>query len=161
MHNLLPQRAIGSIRRQQTIYSIMALFFVLVLVLSSISHSPAAAQSATPVISLSASCTPDAQGSFTITNIGSSMVTPGSYTLLLNGTPVATNSFQLNAGASTQIHTSGLFGTLELDVSGGGGAPGGQQGLRARAQPRGGPGRRAPLPGRRRVGGGGGPCSLS
>ena len=70
MHNLLPQRAIGSIRRQQTIYSIMALFFVLVLVLSSISHSPAAAQSATPVISLSASCTPDAQGSFTITNIG-------------------------------------------------------------------------------------------
>jgi archaellum component FlaF (FlaF/FlaG flagellin family) len=78
---------------------------------------------AQPVLSLSASCTPDAQGTFTITNIGSNMTGPGTWTLLLDGTPIATNSFQLLAGASTSINTSGLFGTLELDASGGGAAP--------------------------------------
>ncbi len=78
---------------------------------------------AVPILSLSASCTPSAQGTFTITNTGSDMTGPGTYTLLLNGTPIATNSFQLNAGASTNINTSGLYGTLELDASGGGAAP--------------------------------------
>lgn len=29
----------------------------------------------------------------------------------------------MTAGQSTSIHTSGLFGTLELDTSGGGAAP--------------------------------------
>ncbi len=81
------------------------------------------ALAAGPVISLSAICTPDAQGTFTITNIGGDMTGPGTYTLLLNGTPLATNSFQLAAGASTTVRTSGLFGTLELDTSGGGAAP--------------------------------------
>ena len=52
------------------------------------------------------------------------MTGPGTWTLLLNGTPIATNSFQLNAGASTQCQHLGLFGTLELDTSGGGAAPG-------------------------------------
>ncbi len=113
----------GTFQKQRTYYSIMALFFTLVLVLSSLSQFPAAAQATTPAISLSASCTADAQGTFTITNIGSDMTSQGSWTLLLNGTPIASNNFQLNAGASTQIHTSGLFGTLELDTSGGGTAP--------------------------------------
>ena len=44
------------------------------------------------------------------------MTGPGTWTLLLNGTPIATNTFQLNAGACTNINTSGLFGTLELDT---------------------------------------------
>src|SRR5512140_3694875 len=122
MFNLL-QRAGVTIRKQRTSYAIMALFYILVLALSSLSQAPAAAQVTTPVISLSASCTPDAQGTFTITNTGSDMLTAGTYTLLLNGTPIATGNFQLNAGASTQIHTSGLSGTLELDTSGGGTAP--------------------------------------
>ncbi|HUK14265.1 MAG TPA: hypothetical protein VLW17_13285 [Thermoanaerobaculaceae bacterium] len=73
-----------------------------------------------PTVSLEASCTPDAQGTFTITDTGADMPSPGTYTLLLNGTAIATDTFQLKAGASTAIHTSGLFGTLELDVSGGG-----------------------------------------
>jgi len=76
-----------------------------------------------PIISLSSSCTPDAVGTFIITNIGSNMTSPGTWTLLLNGTPIASNNFQLNAGQHTQVNTSGLFGTLELDTSGGGAAP--------------------------------------
>jgi hypothetical protein len=78
---------------------------------------------AVPIFTLSASCTPSAQGTFTITNTGTNMTGPGTWTLNLNGTPIATNSFQLNAGASTSINTSGLFGTLDLFVSGGGAAP--------------------------------------
>jgi hypothetical protein len=114
----------NKIGMQRVIYSLFALIFSLTLALGMPSQQPVAAQApATPVISLSASCTPDAQGTFTITNIGTSMTSAGTYTLLLNGTPIATNSFQLNAGASTQINTSGLFGTLELDTSGGGAAP--------------------------------------
>jgi hypothetical protein len=50
------------------------------------------------------------------------MTGPGTWTLLLNATPIATNTFQLNAAQSTNINTSGLYGTLELDVSGGGAA---------------------------------------
>jgi hypothetical protein len=110
----------NKIGMQRVIYSVLALIFSLTLALGTPSQQPVAAQSTVPVFSLSASCTPSAQGTFTITNIGSNMTGPGTYTLLLNGTPIATNSFQLNAGASTQISTSGLFGTLELDASGGG-----------------------------------------
>jgi hypothetical protein len=73
-----------------------------------------------PDVSISASCTPDAQGTFTITDTGGSMTSPGTWTLTLNGTPIATNTFQLLAGASTSVNTSGLFGTLEMIVSGGG-----------------------------------------
>ena len=107
-------------QKQRIIYSALALFMALSLALSPQNQIPAAAQANLPVFSLSADCTPDAQGTFTITNIGSDMTGPGSYTLLLNGTPIATSSFQLNGGSSTTIQTSGLYGTLELDVSGGG-----------------------------------------
>ncbi len=89
----------GIIRKQRIYYSLLALFFTLVLALSPVFHLSVAAQASTPVLSLSASCTPDAQGSFVITNIGSNMTGPGTWTLLLNGTPIASNSFQLNAGA--------------------------------------------------------------
>ena len=85
--------------------------------------APIARAQPVPVLSLTASCDADAQGTFTITNIGADMTGPGTYTLLLNGTPIASNTFQLNAGQSTQVRTAGLFGTLELDTSGGGTSP--------------------------------------
>ena len=105
----------GIIRKQRTYYSLLALFFTLVLAFSPVIQLPAAAQATTPVLSLSASCTLDAQGTFVITNTGSNMTGPGTWTLLLNGTPIASNSFQLNGGTSLAINTSGLFGTLEFD----------------------------------------------
>jgi hypothetical protein len=69
---------------------------------------------------VTASCTLDAQGTFTITNTGGDMLSAGSWTLTENGTPVASNSFQLASGKSFTVNTSGLFGTLELTASGGG-----------------------------------------
>ncbi|MDD5564115.1 MAG: hypothetical protein PHQ91_10415, partial [Thermoanaerobaculaceae bacterium] len=73
-----------------------------------------------PDVTVTASCTLGAVGSFTITNNGGAMPSAGSWTMTLDGTPIATNSFQLGAGASTSINTSGLFGVLELTASGGG-----------------------------------------
>ena len=71
---------------------------------------------APPSFSVGASCTADAQGTFTITDTGGNMTVPFTWRLSLNGTAIASNSFQLNAGASTTIHTAGLFGTLTLDI---------------------------------------------
>lgn len=69
-----------------------------------------------PAFTVSANCAADATGTFTITDIGDSMTVPFTWRLSLNGTPIAQNGFQLNTGQSTSIHTSGLFGTLTLDV---------------------------------------------
>ena len=73
-----------------------------------------------PDVTVTASCTLGAVGLFTITNNGEAMLTTGSWTLTLDTTPIATNTFQLAAGASTSVNTSGLYGALELTVSGGG-----------------------------------------
>ncbi len=79
-----------------------------------------AAQQDVPVLSVTAACDTAANGTFVITDTVANMTSAGSWTLSLNGTPIATNSFQLNAGQSTSIHTSGLFGTLVLTALGGG-----------------------------------------
>ena len=52
----------------------------------------------------------------TITNVGGDMTVPFTWRVSLNGTPIAQNTFQLTAGQSFTINTSGLYGTLTLDV---------------------------------------------
>jgi hypothetical protein len=69
-----------------------------------------------PSFTVSASCAPDATGTMTITDNGGNMTVPFTWRLDLNGVPVAQNSFQLNAGQSFTLSTSGLYGTLTLDV---------------------------------------------
>jgi hypothetical protein len=69
-----------------------------------------------PTFQVSAACAPDATGVMTITNTGADMTTPFTWRLSLNGTPITQNSFQLTAGQSFTISTSGLYGTLTLDV---------------------------------------------
>ena len=69
-----------------------------------------------PSFTVSASCAPDATGVITITDNGGDMTVPFTWRLDLNGVPVAQNSFQINAGQSVTISTSGLYGTLTLDV---------------------------------------------
>jgi hypothetical protein len=77
-----------------------------------------------PVYLVSANCTLDAQGSFSITNTGGLMIGSGTWVLTQNGTTLASNPFFLDPGASfTGLNTSGLYGALELSVSGGGGQP--------------------------------------
>ncbi len=78
------------------------------------------AQPLIPVLSVTGACNQAANGTFVITDIGASMTGPGTWTLTLNGTSIASNSFQLTSGASTSVNTSGLFGTLVLSASGGG-----------------------------------------
>jgi hypothetical protein len=81
-----------------------------------------AAQQDVPVLSVTASCDAAANGTFVITDTVANMTSAGTWTLSLNGTPIATNTFQLNAGASISVSTSGLFGTLVLTALGGGSA---------------------------------------
>lgn len=69
-----------------------------------------------PSLTLSASCAADATGLITIADVGGRMPVPFTRRLSRNGTPIATGAFQLNAGQSTSLHTSGVFGTLGLDV---------------------------------------------
>ncbi len=69
-----------------------------------------------PSFTVSAACAADATGVMTITNVGGDMTVPFTWRLSLNGTPIAENTFQINAGQSFTINTSGLFGTLTLDV---------------------------------------------
>jgi len=71
---------------------------------------------APPAFSVSARCDANALGVITITDGGGSMTVPYNWRLRLNGTPIAQNAFQLTAGHSLSINTSGLFGTLTLDV---------------------------------------------
>ena len=73
-----------------------------------------------PVLSVTAACDHAANGTFVITDIGASMTGNGTWTLTLNGTPIATNPFLLISGQSTNVNTAGLFGTLVLSASGGG-----------------------------------------
>ncbi len=69
-----------------------------------------------PSLTLSASCAADATGLITIADVGGRMPVPFTWRLSRNGTPIGTSAFQLNAGQSTSLHTSGVFGTLGLDV---------------------------------------------
>ena len=69
-----------------------------------------------PSFSVSATCAANATGVMTIANVGGDMTVPFSWRLSLNGTLIAQDSFQINAGQSFTINTSGLYGTLTLDV---------------------------------------------
>jgi uncharacterized membrane protein len=79
--------------------------------------SPTATPTAVPPsFQVSAACAPNSTGLMTITNTGGDMTTPFTWRVSLNGTPIAQNTFQLSAGQTFNINTSGLFGTLTLDV---------------------------------------------
>jgi hypothetical protein len=52
----------------------------------------------------------------TITNIGGNMTTPFTWRISQDGTPIAQNTFQVSPGQTFNISTSGLFGTLVMDV---------------------------------------------
>jgi hypothetical protein len=69
-----------------------------------------------PSFTVSAACAANATGVMTITNVGGDMPVPFTWRLNLNGTPIAQNTFQLNAGQTFNLSTSGLFGTLTLEV---------------------------------------------
>jgi hypothetical protein len=80
-------------------------------------ESPTATPTLTPPsFQVSAACAPNSVGVMTITNTGGNMTTPFTWQISLNGTPIAQNTFQINSGQSLNINTSGLFGTLILDV---------------------------------------------
>jgi hypothetical protein len=85
-----------------------------------VASAPAFCQSApasgTPAFDVVSACAADASGSITITDAGASMAVPFTWRLSLNGTPIASGGFQLNASQSTSIHTAGLFGTLTTDI---------------------------------------------
>ena len=69
-----------------------------------------------PSFTVSAACAANSTGVMTITNVGGDMTVPFTWRVSLNGTPIAQNTFQLTAGQSFTINTSGLYGTLTLDV---------------------------------------------
>jgi hypothetical protein len=62
------------------------------------------------------SCDAQAQGVLAITNVGGNMPVPFTWRLSLDGTSLAQNSFQISPGQTFNISTSGLYGTLTLDV---------------------------------------------
>ena len=69
-----------------------------------------------PAFSVAVSCDAQAQGVLVITNVGGDMSVPFTWRLSLDGVPLAQNSFQVSSGQSFNISTSGLYGTLTLDV---------------------------------------------